>query len=375
MTEKTIISVGDLNVRVSSETSDEINNLLSSTIVGSEGGVQYTMRNIAARIANYGKTIRLISVHLRSSLVAVIGTCYRDCSLGDLAYPSTYLRFLSFRPQYQTARFMPGLRKNTTGIDKDDSFKSRTLRLFGMPHILEYDGVNEKSPHLLYCFVEGKNERSQNLIRQAGFEYLRSFNTIAFSRFNPKSDPRVTLAMPQEHKEVLEYLREFYKGYSFYFEQFAFHDNSYYVVRENGRIIAGVSAIPTEYVLHDVPGAGGWIMMNILPFAPFFKRLFNPGLFRFLSLGYIFHLPGREDALAPLFESVCAAKKINTALTWADGGSDLYRTITEKISLGTLNTIFKTKPGLFFARFINYREEDKNPFHASPAFISGFDFT
>ncbi len=129
-----------------------------------------------------------------------------------------------------------------------------------------------------------------------------------------KADQRVSVATPDEHGEILNRLREFYSNHSFYFEQFVFRADSFYVLRENGRIIAGLSAIPTEYVIHNVPGAGGWIMMKILPFAPFFRRLFNPGLFRFVSLGYIFYLPGREDALTPLFESVCAAKGINTAL-------------------------------------------------------------
>jgi hypothetical protein len=146
-------------------------------------------------------------------------------------------------------------------------------------------------------------------------------------------------------------------------------------LRENGRIIAGLSAIPTEYVIHNVPGAGGWIMMKILPFAPFFRRLFNPGLFRFVSLGYIFYQPGREDALAPLFESVCAEKGINTALTWADQKSPLYTAITTRVSLGIINSMLNAKPGLVYARFINYPEELNKVFDDVPAYISGFDFT
>lgn len=375
MAERVIFSVRDLKVKVSSETNEEINTLLSTTVVGSEGGMQYTMRNIAARIANYGQSIRFISVHLKTSLAAVIGTVYRECSLGATNHSCTYLRFLSFRQQYQTEKFVAGKRRRKAENDREDSFRNQTLRIFGKPHLFDYTGVDEESRHLLYCFVEGKNIRSQNLIKQAGFQYLSSFSTIPFSRFWPKSDRRVTVAKPEEYGEVLTQLRKFYSNYSFYFDNCAFHADSYYVLRENGRIIAGLSAVPTEYVIRNVPGAGGWIMMNILPFAPFFRRLFNPGLFRFVSLGYIFFEPGREDALSPLFETVCAVKGINTALTWADIKSTLNKSIISSVSLGTISRMLNPKPGQVYVRFINYTEEDKKEFPDAPVYISGFDFT
>jgi len=374
MTGKVIFSFRDLHVKVSPETTREINELLSSTVVGSEGGVQYTMRNIEARIAGYGDSIRFISVILKNKLAAVIGTCYRECSPGVPGHQCTYLRYLSFRQQYQTEKFRPGLRKRKAENDRQDSFRNQTLRIFGKPHLFGYDGVDENSRHLLYCFVEGKNKRSQNLIQQAGLHYIRSFCTIAFSRFRLKADQRVSVASPGEHGEILNRLRGFYKNYSFYFEQDVFRSESYYVLRENGRIIAGMSAVPTEYVIRNVPGAGGWIMMKILPFAPFFRKLFNPGLFRFVSVGYIFYEPGREDALSPLFESVCAAKGINTALTWADQESPLYRAVTSGVSLGIIHSMLNTKPGLIYARFINYPEEEQKVFDDAPTFISGFDF-
>jgi len=375
MAEKTLFSVKDINVIVSSDTNEEINALLSSTIVGSEGGIQYKMRNIAARIAGYGKDIRFIAVYLRSSLAAVIGACYRECTIGTLTHKCTYLRFLSFRQQYQTERFRPGLRRNKKENAENDSFRNRVLRLFGKPHLYDFPGVEETSSHLLYCFVEGKNERSQNLIRQAGFQYLRSFSTLTFSRFSLKPDARVSVATEEERPEILAGLRELYKGHSFYFDDKVFHADSYYVLRDKGRIIAGVSAIPTEYILHNVPGAGGWIMMNILPFAPFFRRLFNPGLFRFVSLGYLFFEPGKEDAITPLLESVCKECQLNVALTWVDTGSPIYKTISDNVTLGILNPILSSTPAQVWGRFVNYGDDEKEAFAHTPAYISGFDFT
>ena len=371
----TVIHYKNLEVRVSSESDDEINDLLASTVVGSEGGMQYTMRNIPARIANYGDSIRLVSLIRNYSLAAVIGACFREGSLGGTLHNCVYLRFLSFRQQYQT-----DMRKRKGGHEahqkqEGESFRNQTLGIFSKPHLLGFKGIKENGKSIMYAFVESKNERSKALIQKTGYDYIRSFLTLAFSRFNPRPDIRVSVASMSEYAEISEELRGFYKDYSFYFDQFAFHNDNYYVLRESGRIVAGVSAIPTEYVIKNVPGVWGWIMMKVLPFAPLFKRLFEPGLFRFVSLGSIFYLPGREDALAPLFESVCATTGMNTCLTWADDRGPLYETLRTRVRMGALNRILNAKPGLVYARFINYTEEEKEPFYDAPAFISGFDFS
>jgi len=57
----------------------------------------------------------------------------------------------------------------------------------------------------------------------------------------------------------------------------------YYVLKEGGEIIAGVSAIPSVYKVYDVPGIWGWVIMSILPKAPLLRRLFKPGEFRHLN--------------------------------------------------------------------------------------------
>lgn len=375
MNGKTVIHYKNLEVRVSSETDDEINDLLSSTIVGSEGGMQYTMRNIPARIANYGNSIRLVSLIRNFSLAAVIGVCYRECSLGGTLHNCVYLRFLSFRQQYQTGKVVHNSAHEVHQQQEGDSFRNQTLGFFRKPHLFGFQPIDEKGKSILYAFVESKNERSKNLIQKTGYEYIRSFLTMAFSRFNPRPDIRVSVASMSEYSEISAELRTFYKDYSFYFDQFAFHNDSYYVLRESGRIVAGVSAVPTEYVIKNVPGVWGWIMMRVLPFTPFFRRLFEPGLFRFISLGSIFYLPGREDALAPLFESVCAATGLNTCLTWADDRGPLYDALRTRVKMGALNRILNAKPGLVYARFINYTEEEKEPFYDAPAFIAGFDFS
>jgi hypothetical protein len=238
-----------------------------------------------------------------------------------------------------------------------------------------FPGVTEGDRHIFYALVESRNERTKNIIQQAGFEHIRSFLTVAFSRFSPVSSPSVSLARSDDYPVIERHLNEFYNDYSFYFDDTGVSDRRYYVLKENGRIIAGVSAIPTEHVIKNVPGVWGWIMMKVLPFAPYYRRLFHPGLFRFAALGSIFHLPGREEALVPLFESVCVAVGCNTALTWVDDRGPLYETLRNRLDMGALNRMLNARPGLVYANFTGYSEEEKEAFYEAPAYISGVDFS
>ncbi|HPF02457.1 MAG TPA: hypothetical protein PLE95_04590, partial [Bacteroidales bacterium] len=147
------------------------------------------------------------------------------------------------------------------------------------------------------------------------------------------------------------------------------------VLKEDDEIIAGVCAIPSSYKVYDVPGVWGWLMMNVLPYTPYYRRLFRPGEFRYLVFDAIYFKEGREDAITALFESVCAEEGFNTALTWLDDRSELYDTLRTEIRMGALNRMLNAKPGLVYARFLNLTDEEKEKFYDAPAYVSGFDFS
>lgn len=373
--ERTIFRYKNLEVKVLKEADDDIVSLLSATIMGGEGGMQYTMCNVAQKLKAYGDRIRIVSLVRNISLAAVIGVCYRSCDLHGETHRSSFLRFLAFRQSYRASRLSRPPIKHEREHQEEDTFRRKALKLFSEPHLLGFPGVSENDRHIMYAYVESRNERTKSIIQEAGYEYIRSFLTVAFSRFHPKASDLVGQAKCEEFQEIREQLKSFYSDYSFYFDDYHFGGNRYFVLREEGRIIAGVSAIPTEYNVINVPGVWGWIMMKVLPFAPQYRKLFNPGLFRFISLGSIFYLSGREDALAPLFESVCAISGCNTALTWVDDRGPLFETLRTRVDMGTLNRLLNAKPGLIYARFRGYNDAEKEKFYDAPVFISGIDFS
>ncbi len=374
MFEKTILNFHGLEVRVSDYAGEGIMDILDHAVQGSEGGLRFALLNVSSRIAAYKNQIRFVSLYKKNKITGTVGACFRISGQGKLRYSSTYIRYLTFQSTYQSEVNWRKRGRPIIRHESDDSFKQKTLEIFSKPHMLELPDVFEKDKHIMYAFIESVNERSKNLVHQAGYEYIRSFLTVAFSRFNPMPDSRVTRLMDNERAKIKDLLLDYYKDYSFFTPEYAFY-NQYYVLKEGDEIIAGACAIPTSYKVYEIPGIWGWIMMKILPGTPYFRRLFRPGEFRYLVFDAIYCKRGSEKFLANLFESACAAEGFHTGLTWLDDRSELYDKIRTGVKMGALNRMLNAKPGLVYTKFINMTEEEKEYFYDAPAYISGFDFS
>ena len=375
MFEKKLFDYKGLEVRVSDYATEGIFDILNHAVQGSEGGLRFSLQNIAPRIAAYKDQIRFVSLYKKNKITGTVGSCYRVSGSGNLRYPTSYLRYLAFQSIYQSDSGWRKKRKVLIKPEKDDSFKQKTLEIFSKPHLLDLNNVFEGDKHIMYAFVESMNERSKNIVHQAGYEYIRSFLTVTFSRFSPKADKCVFKLRDDEKNGMESLLWEFYKEYSFFSTDYSFFGDKYYVLKEGDEIIAGVSAIPSVYKVYDVPGIWGWVMMKVLPKTPYFRRLFHPGEFRFLVFDAIYCKEGKESLLGKLFESACAAEGFHTALTWLDDHSQLYDKMRTIVRMGALNRMMNAKPGLVYSRFINMSEKEKEYFYNAPAYISGFDFS
>jgi hypothetical protein len=446
MDQERLTDKGKLEVRRIMKADDDIIGLLRSTVLGSEGGMRYTMLNTPERIATYGDGLSFLAYYKRNSLKGVIGLCRRTVASRRIRYAATYLRYLAVHSAFQVER-APGRRRDNHNV-AGDSFKQKIITLIrdplhsagdistddrhegGTANVASTDfygsgggsdghasgrtaGIADGdtgravtatesgsasagsaagsaatvtgggsssagsvgAPHVMYAYVESHNERSRNMINQAGYEYIRSFLTVAFSRFNPKPDPSVTRLKPEEEPAMAKLLGEYYSDYCFYTDEFSFHDHRYYVLRRNGEIVAGVGAIPAQYRVVNIPGVWGWIIMKILPGTPLFRRLFQPESFRYIILNAIYCRRGDEALLPDLFESVCAGEGFHTALTWLDDHSQLYETLRTNRRMGALNRMLNAKPGLVYALFSGMTQEETEKFYDSPAYISGFDFS
>jgi len=375
MFERIVYKYKELEVKVSDYANEGILDILNHAIQGSEGGLRFSLQNIAPRIEAYKEQIRFVSLYKKSKITGTVGSCFRVSGQGSLKYPTSYLRYLAFQSTYQSDLTWRERRKELKKPEKDITFKQKTLEIFSKPHLLDLNNVFEGDKHISYAFVESMNERSKNLVHQAGYEYIRSFLTVAFSRFSPKSDKRVVKLRSEEKTRMVSLLSEYYRDYSFFSTEYAFYEDRYYVLKEGDEIIAGVSAIPSVYKVYDVPGIWGWVMMKVLPKTPYYSRLFHPGEFRHLVFDAIYCKKGKEELLATLFESACAAEGFHTGLTWLDDRSELFDKVKTGVNMGALNRMLNAKPGLVYTKFINLTQEEKDQFYDAPAYISGFDFS
>ena len=375
MFEKAILDFQGLELRVSDHASEGILDILDHAVQGSEGGMRFSLQNVAQRIEAYKDQIRFISLYKKNKITGTVGACFRVSGQGALRYPSTYIRYIAFQSVYQSEISLRRKTRTEIKAEQDLSFKQKTLEIFSKPHLLDLPDVFEKDKHLMYAFIESMNERAKNLVNLAGYEYIRSFLTVAFSRFNPKPDNRVSKLTDVEKPAMRDLLLDYYRDYSLFTPQYAFYGHRYYVLKEGNEIIAGVFAIPASYKVYEIPGIWGWVMIKVLPSSPYFRRLFRPGEFHYLVFDAIYCKEGKEPLLGELFESVCAAEGFNTGLTWQDDRSDLYDKLRTEVRMGALNRILNAKPGLVYMKFVNLTEEEAERLYDAPAYVSGFDFS
>lgn len=374
MTAKTILKDNHFDIKISGEADEEILDILNHSVQGAEGGLIYSLRNIKDKIDAYEDKIRFISLYKKNKVEETTGACFHNTSLNGRSYPSTFIKYLAFLSTYKTET---GHYKTGHIIYKsNDLFKQKTLELFNSPDIFDLPDISRKPGHVSYAFTENMNEKAKNIIQQAGFKHIRSFLTLAFSRFNPKTDSGVSRLEQEYYPQMQSLLNDFYRNYSLFQTEYSFTRGKYYVLRENGEIIAGVSVYPSSFSLYNVPGIWGWIIKKILPHAPGYKKLISlKEDFKFLTFDAIYCKPGRESTLSVLFESVCAKEGFFSGLAWLDDRSVLYDTIRTEVKMGPLNRMLNAKPGLIYAKFFNLSKEEQERFYDAPAYVSGFDFT
>ncbi|HCM58874.1 MAG TPA: hypothetical protein DIS74_00540, partial [Bacteroidales bacterium] len=77
MDQEKLIDYKKLEIRKLSRANDDVIALLKDTVLGSEGGMRYSMQNTPERIATYGDGLSFLALYKRNSLKGVIGLCRR----------------------------------------------------------------------------------------------------------------------------------------------------------------------------------------------------------------------------------------------------------------------------------------------------------
>lgn len=227
------------------------------------------------------------------------------------------------------------------------------------------------SPFLFYSFIEGKNARSIAISRKEGFQSVATLKTYFFRRYSPTQDNRFSPATAADLEHLQPLLKPFYQAYRFKtFAQIGYQ-NQYFVLKEQGRIVAGVQANPVAWRFYQMPGATGWVLMNLVPLFSASRRFFNPTHNEFAVLEGFFFQEGRAELLPILLESVLAHYGLHSAMCEIDQQDPLVELLMHP-SMGPLSGFEKDVQTHVLVKPIGLPQEVFDT--KAPIYVSCFDY-
>jgi L-amino acid N-acyltransferase YncA len=320
--------------------------LLRKTIYGTKGP-KYQHTGQELKLQNLKNPIFFI-LRKQEETIGFYCLSEREIWIGKEKYLGYYGRYLAVDENHQGNGFGKLLKKNAT----------------------EYIESNSTSLSVLYSYIEENNTRSFNISQKMGFETISTLETVLFSRLYPKKDTRVARINGTELPEILEKLESQNVHTILRTFENINYQNNYFVLKQNGRIVAGLQANPTRWKIVEMGGVGGKIILNVLPYIPILKRLINPQKHDFIAIEGIFIETGDDELLYPLIEGVLHHFSVTSALIELDSKSSILEIFKKKQSLGLLNTFKNEIKTHVMIKSIN----NKSPVPHREAYVSSFDF-
>ena len=371
MKEISLLELRDLKLLMRNQASEEAVDLLVNTIWGTPGGAQYSHLDTASKIHD---TIRPWFIELRKGEQLLGTLCLAHRKVEGLAGPQDafYIRYYSMASSLRRKISTRSGAKRST-LEGNSLIKRAAKRFFDNPTTLM---EAESTDHaILYAFVELENERSKNMVKMMGFESIGKFETLVFSRLNPKTDIRVRRADTGDQAEVRKRLAETYKEHVLFTDQHIFYQNHYWILEENGEIIAGMQANPVHWTVENLPGFSGKVIMNLVPYVPLLSRIFNPRKFNYLAVEGVFCKEGRESEIYTLLSHCCKANEMHMAMFWLDVQDPRRKKIRAAGRLGLMERLNDTQVIDVIGKFIHISDEEISHLREHPVYISAFDVT
>lgn len=241
--------------------------------------------------------------------------------------------------------------------------------------VMEAVGEGETEKTIYVGCVEKGNIRSYKVVENAGYEKLGLLQVQAFSRFFPKAQANMEQISEKEKRhEVLKLLQQHYKDHALVHTDYLFLKNNYFVIRENGEIVAGCQYHRVHWAINQMPGIMGKIIMNVLPRLPLISKLFNPKRFEFLAFEGLYVKPGYEKTLLRLFEGLLHREKLNSSLFWMAENCPYRKSLIAYDKLGLLNSFVKDSGVYIMTSYKHLDEQEIVTLRSKPLYASAFDY-
>ena len=370
---RTLLTYHDLTVEVERTPGDELIDHMHSTVLGQPGGVRYQHTDLEEQLNAPGENYFM---YLRKSgkMLGSVGFVGRPAKTNEISYDSWLIRYFSIKAPM---RSVPTKRKEKADL-KEENKRSTVLGRFIQPVFADPAQLRETEykagqPAIVYAFIEQKNLRSMNFSSQMGLETVGEMASFSFSRINPKRSTRMEQLPKDEYDPMLSLIRDYYRDYTLFVPDPLFKNGDYYVIRDSGRIVAGVQFYRLEWKIIDFGSRTGNSLVRLFSKLQWFKKRYNPDCLRMVMFDGIYCEKGYENALYELMEGVLFKERIYVAMVMADSRSDLYRLFQNKQKFGILHRVLGTFRADIRVRFINLPDKVREHFLSHPTYIPSND--
>ena len=370
---RTLLTYHDLTVEVESTPGEEIIEHMHNTVMGQPGSFRYQHTNLIDRLMTPGENYFL---YLRKSgkMVGSGGFCGKPAQTDGVAHDSWLIRYFSIKAPL---RSVPKKRKEKADL-KDENKRSTVLGrfiqpIFAEPSQLREGDQNKDQPSIIYAIIEQKNLRSMNFSAQMGLETIGKMAGFSFSRLTPKRSLRVERLPKNEQAGMLSLLKEYYSDHTLFFTDPLFKNNDYYVIRHNGRVVAGIQIYLVTWKIVDFGSKTANRLIRILTRIPWVRKRITPEELQLLAFDGIYCAPGYETHLYELMEGVLAHTNRYLAMVMVDMSSPIYAIFENRKKLGILHKTLGTFLADIRVRFINMPEETRQYFLDHPTYIPTYD--
>ncbi len=340
--------------------------LLSDITIGTNGA-KYSHLHTPNKINTLFRP-QFIYLKRHQKALANVTICERPIYVKGQSLGSYYIRYFAFKPNLQTQNYQKNI-----NINRKTFFDDYLQQLFRTSNL----NVNQPQHHpsLFWAYIDPHNNRSLDMGGRFGFKTIGYFRTYGFSRFYPQLNTNVYRLKKDEQALVRQHLLEFYKDYALYSNIHLFKHNDYFVYKHNGKIVAGIQTYNVHWRIDTMPGKKGKIIVKILPYIPFIRRIINPKNFKFLATDSLFWLDGHQDKIQYLLESVLAIQQKNSLLLWLDDADYKMIDTIQSLNLGLIQKLKSDNAIEIVAKFNHFDEHLKNEILNTKKYISGFDTT
>jgi len=329
----------------------EIISLFEQTNWGSAGAV-YERKN-SSELVGLLKDPYLFAVQRGEEIVGTAVFCHTTPLVVGTAYNCYIIRYFA----------------------ASDTIRDKKLMKYYGGKVMEVVREEEKEKTIYVGCVEKGNIRSYKVVESAGYEPLGLLKVSAFSRFFPQAQPTIErIKSGSQRSEVLELLRTFYSTHVLVHFDYLFLKDNYYVIREQGEIVAGCQFHRVHWAINRMPGFMGKIIMNVLPNVPLINKLFNPKRFEFLAFEGLYFKPGQEEKLLQLFEGLLHQEKMNSALFWMGENCPYRKAIHQHGKLGLMQHFVKDSGVHIMTSYRNLSHDEITSLKSGPLYAAAFDY-